>query len=290
MRKVGTTLTTPKASAKARARRNARRWLVGGAVFVAAALAATIGYGLTRHRSGGTATRNPAPPGLVKTITQVPAAVWEKVGTRGAPAPQAVTGATGAPNLLYVGAEGCPYCAAERWVLTVALSRFGTFSHLALMTSSGHDIYPNTPTFSFYGATYHSPYLHVQLMEIAGRHLGPNGFTPPLMSLDATQQQLYTHFDGPPYVPAADAGSIPFVLVGGRYLWIGSPEPPQLLHGLDWTQIADRVARGQGSAGQSILANANELTAALCATDGQQPAAVCRAPAIAQAQRTLGQP
>ena len=32
----------------------------------------------------------------------------------------------GKPEILYVGAEYCPYCAAERWAMVVALSRFGT--------------------------------------------------------------------------------------------------------------------------------------------------------------------
>jgi hypothetical protein len=32
--------------------------------------------------------------------------------------------------MLYIGAEYCPYCAAERWPLVMALSKFGTFSNL----------------------------------------------------------------------------------------------------------------------------------------------------------------
>ena len=34
------------------------------------------------------------------------------------------------PELLYIGAEYCPYCAASRWPLIIALSRFGTFKGL----------------------------------------------------------------------------------------------------------------------------------------------------------------
>ena len=36
----------------------------------------------------------------------------------------------GLPEVLYVGAEYCPFCAAERWALIVALSKFGSFSKL----------------------------------------------------------------------------------------------------------------------------------------------------------------
>src|SRR5215471_17073708 len=32
----------------------------------------------------------------------------------------------GKPEMLYIGAEYCPYCAAMRWSMAVALSRFGT--------------------------------------------------------------------------------------------------------------------------------------------------------------------
>ena len=40
------------------------------------------------------------------------------------------------PEILYIGAEYCPFCAAERWSMIIALSRFGTFSNLHFMTSS----------------------------------------------------------------------------------------------------------------------------------------------------------
>ena len=58
-----------------------------------------------------------------------------------------------------MGAEYCPYCAAERWALVMALSKFGTFTDLQGTTSSATDTNPSTPTFSFYGSTYTSKYL-----------------------------------------------------------------------------------------------------------------------------------
>src|SRR6266542_1300741 len=65
----------------------------------------------------------------------------------------------GLPRVVYVGAEYCPYCAAERWPVVIALSRFGSFSNLGLAHSSSTDAFPNTSTFTFHGATYHSQYL-----------------------------------------------------------------------------------------------------------------------------------
>src|SRR6266568_183753 len=47
--------------------------------------------------------------------------------------------ASGKPEIVYVGAEYCPFCAAERWALSVALSRFGSFSGLRLIHSSSTD-------------------------------------------------------------------------------------------------------------------------------------------------------
>jgi hypothetical protein len=59
--------------------------------------------------------------------------------------------------VLYAGAEYCPFCAAERWALATALSRFGTFTNLGTTASAGGQEYaPNTATLSFHGATYTS--------------------------------------------------------------------------------------------------------------------------------------
>ena len=61
--------------------------------------------------------------------------------------------------ILFVGAEFCPYCAAQRWPLIIALSRFGTFSGLQTTTSSSSIEYPNTITFTFRSATFTSQYI-----------------------------------------------------------------------------------------------------------------------------------
>ena len=61
--------------------------------------------------------------------------------------------------MLYYGAEYCPYCAAERWAIAAALSRFGTWSNLKITASSHTDVYAETHTFSYYGRHLHQP-LH----------------------------------------------------------------------------------------------------------------------------------
>jgi hypothetical protein len=63
----------------------------------------------------------------------------------------------GKPAIIFVSEESCPFCAAERWPLAVALSHFGTWSHLGTTRSSATDLYPNTATLSFRAARYTSP-------------------------------------------------------------------------------------------------------------------------------------
>src|ERR1700689_2716212 len=104
-------------------------------------------------------------------ITSVPAAAFNTVG-KGTASPLVPTKGNlpvlmsgGKPEVLYVGAEYCPYCAAERWAMTAALSRFGTFSGLHFIHSSSTDVYANTPTLSFYKSTYTSKYLSFEPVE-----------------------------------------------------------------------------------------------------------------------------
>jgi len=55
----------------------------------------------------------------------------------------------GKPAIVFVSEESCPFCAAERWSLAVALAHFGTWGHLGSTTSSATDVYPNTATLLF---------------------------------------------------------------------------------------------------------------------------------------------
>ena len=55
----------------------------------------------------------------------------------------------GKPAIVFVSEESCPFCAAERWPLAVALSHFGTWSQLGITQSAATDVYPGTATLSF---------------------------------------------------------------------------------------------------------------------------------------------
>ena len=53
----------------------------------------------------------------------------------------------GKPTFVYIGAQGCPFCAGMRWSIAIALSRFGNFSNLFYDRSATSDA--NVPTFTF---------------------------------------------------------------------------------------------------------------------------------------------
>lgn len=169
---------------------------------------------------------------------------------------------------LFVGGQFCPFCASMRWPFVKALSRFGTFSGLGQMHSqTGADGFNfSIPTYDFVHASYNSPYLTVRMVEVADANGNP------LQSLDNDETDLVNHLD--------PRGTIPFVFVGGTYV-AQLPFSPLLLQDRSYPQILAEVnAENPGQLGQAINTEADALTAALCTTDGAQPAAVCGQPAI----------
>jgi thiol-disulfide isomerase/thioredoxin len=221
--------------------------------------------------------------GLVSDVTSVPAHVLDAVG-RGSLAGDALTRVSGPaltsggkPELLYVGANFCPFCAAERWPMIIALSRFGTFSGLSTTRSSTTDEYPGTPTFTFYGSSYHSNYLSFAPVEETTNYRQGNSASPdvPYVTLQtptAAEQALLDKYD-----PGADGNSIPFIDIGNKYVEISNPEPygPQDLSGKNWSQIATALRDPATAIAQGADASANYLTAGICTLTGNQPATAC---------------
>jgi thiol-disulfide isomerase/thioredoxin len=187
------------------------------------------------------------------------------------------------PTVLYIGADWCPYCAAERWPLVIALSRFGRFERLNTNRSSSSDVFPDTVTWTFYKSRYVSPYIRLVAFETATRQ-GP---THPLETVTEPYLSVFETLDAPPRVPVGYNGSIPFVLVGGKYLWIGTSYSPALLVGQTWQSLIPSIRTNQIPMGPPINANANALTAAICLADGNRPATVCENPVIRALSRHL---
>ena len=192
----------------------------------------------------------------------------------------------GKPEVLYIGAEYCPFCASQRWPMVIALSRFGTFSGLGLTTSSATDVFPSTPTLTFHGSTYSSDVISFVAVETETNQLAASGVGyEPLETLTAEQQQLMQTFDVPPYT--SQAGSIPFTLIGNRFAIAGSSYPPDVLQGKTWQQIASALSDPSSPVAKQVLAAANMLTATICQLTDQQPSNVCSAPGVSSATASL---
>jgi hypothetical protein len=217
---------------------------------------------------------------IVSQITSLPASEFNAVGQGTAnnlikPVKgPALTGATGKPEVLYIGAEFCPYCAAQRWALIVALGRFGKFSGLQTTTSSSSDVYPNTPTFTFCGATYTSDYIDFRAVETSDRDKQP------LQTPTASEQQLWSKYD--------QGGSIPFIDFGNQYAMSSATFSPDLLGGASWQAIASELQDPNSAQAKAIVGSANLITAAICKTTSDKPASVCSSPAIQDLEKKLG--
>ena len=277
-------------AAEQRAERRNRLLLAGGAVVVVVGV--VLGLVLANGGGGSPSSSGTATPGPTGTalaavtaqLTSVPAATLDRVGTgQGVTSlPARITGnpltSGGKPEMLYIGAEYCPYCAAERWAMIVALSRFGTFSGLSTVRSAAQngagnaEPFPNTPTWTFYRSAYTSSYLTFTPVEQYTNVPDPStgGYTT-LMKLTAQQAALIGKYD------AANQGAIPFIDYGNRFTSAGASYDPGLLGNLTWAQIAADLHDPSSPVAKAVLGTANYATAALCELTGNKPAAACTA-------------
>jgi hypothetical protein len=219
----------------------------------------------------------PAGTTLENAIKNIPAATFDTVGKgTGVSPPTVISGAAltadGKPRVLYIGAEFCPYCAAERWAVVTALSRFGTFTGLGVTSSSSTDVYPSTATLSFHGATYDSSVLSFTGLEQTSNIADASGGYTPLDTVPAADSALLVKFD--------TQQSIPFVDFGNKYMVVGSSYLPDSLKGLTQTQIAADLMTPSSAVAQNVLGAANMISAVLCKMTDNQPAAVCSSSAV----------
>jgi hypothetical protein len=288
-------IAAQRASAKRTEMRN-RLLLAGGAVIAVIVVVVVLVVIKVNTKHNVTAPKLPAGPtgqslgGLIAQTTSVPESALTAVGAgTAASKPQTITSppaeltSGGKPEMLYMGAEFCPYCAAERWAMIVALSRFGTFTglnttHSAVVDGGGNsEPYPDTHTWTFYRSTFSSKYLVFTPVEmntnIPDKTTG--GYTA-LQTPTSAQQALLTKFDAPPYVPSSQYdGSIPFINFGNRYLIIGASYDPGVLQGLNWSQIAGDLKNPASPVAKGVLGTANYISAAICKLTGNQPATAC---------------
>ncbi len=275
-------------AAQQRAERRRRLLLALGAVAV---VIVVVGVLVVVRLAGGGKQTSTGPSGTADSqVVSALASVFAAVGTDAAQAsPSAITApaltAGGKPKILYIGAEFCPFCAAERWPVAVALSRFGTFSNLGTTHSASDDVYPNTPTLSFHGATYTSKYLSFTGVETTTNEK-VNGQYAPLDTPAAADQQTFDTYNRPPYVTSA--GSIPFIDIGGKLVSSGATYSPELLAGKTQAEVANALKDPSSPIAKAIDGSANVYTAAFCQLTGNQPTNVCTSAAVTAAAGKLG--
>jgi hypothetical protein len=281
-------IAAQRAAAQRLERRN-RLLITGGStllvlVIVGAFIAVKLSQGSSTP-SASSAGRTALPASVVSQVTNVPASTLDKVGKGAVPSftstpLSAVSGTTltnaGKPEMLYIGAEFCPLCAATRWSMAVALSRFGTLSPLHGIYSTSNDIDPHTATLTFYKSSYSSNYLVFTPVEneTVNRTL--------LQNTTAAQQALWQK-----YGSSSSGLGYPFIDIGNKYVITGSLFDPAVLKGLSWSQIAAALHNPSSPVAQAVNGAANVITAAICKTANGQPGSVCTSSAVTKASAAL---
>jgi hypothetical protein len=294
-----------------RAEQRKRIYIAGGSIL--AVIVVVLAIVLVKVNSGGgtagSASNGPtgtALTALTKQVTGVPASISDQVGGGNVNSSNFIPGSQiaaasaanagyyatvngkpltsgGKPEILYIGAEYCPFCGAQRWSMIAALSRFGTFSGLKTIHSSSSDTDPNTPTWSFYGSKYTSPYItFTSVEETTNERQGNSSNTSvPYVTLQtptAAQQALISQYD-----PGANGytGAIPFIDMGNKYVQVGNlyPYGPTVIDGKSWSQIGAALSQPKSAIAQGVLGSANYMTAGICKLTNNQPASACT-PAI----------
>jgi hypothetical protein len=186
----------------------------------------------------------------------------------------------GKPGAVFIGGEFCPYCAAERWALVNAFSRFGAFTGLKETTSSPWDTDPSTATFSFYGSSYQSNYVTFDTSEHESNDTTALNTRTTLQPLTPLESRLWGKYDNPE--------GFPFLDIGNKYFVLAPSYDPAVLSGLDQEDIASKLTNPKDPVTQAIVGTANYVTAAICEMTDQKPATVCSASGVTKAAKGLG--
>ena len=281
-------IAAQRAAQHKREMRNRMLWTGGSILGVIVIVVAFIVIKTTQCPASANSADSNSPTGtalpasVIKDVTTVPSSTLTAVAA-GTADPKSVTTVSsakpltsgGKPEVLYIGAQYCPYCAAERWALASALSRFGTFSGLSgLHSAGGQEVYPHTATLNFYKSKYASKYLTFTPVE------QETVSEKPLEKLTSAQTALITKYDAPPYVSASEQGAIPFIDFGGKYFVHGAQYNPQVLSGATWAQVAAALKDPSNAIAKGADGAANMITATICKTTNNQPSNVCTTPTI----------
>lgn len=234
--------------------------IAGGIVLAVAVLAIAVVSYMRSVNAHGTAAAASASLGLV--VPARPSGTTGNFHAVSAPYRQGRK-----PVLLFVSAQYCPFCGAERWSIVKALARFGTWSNLTSgRSSAGQSGFGAIPTYDLLTAQYQSRYVvfdHKDVADNAGR---------PLQTLSPNEQNLFNRYD--------PSGGIPLVYIDG-YAMSGSGYSPAELQGNTFTTVQHGLQQnGNAAYVHDINGEANLLTALLCKADSNRPATTCTNPSI----------
>ena len=253
-------------TARKRAEKRRRLLAAIGAVAVALSVVATlVTVKLTSTPVHQAASESAAPAVVMRQVTTVPTALLSRVNPGQVATPLQEVRTSGPPltingklAIVFVSEESCPFCAAERWPLTVALSHFGTWSRLGITKSSATDVYPDTATFSFRAARYRSAELTLRTTELT------DNAGHPLQAQTPLDAKLIATYDVPPYVNSVyQSGAVPFLDIGNQYILAGAQYDPQLLAGLSAAQIAGQLSNPSSPVAEAVDGAARVIVAAI---------------------------
>lgn len=169
--------------------------------------------------------------------------------------------------VFFMGAEYCPYCAAERWAIVRALQKFGQWSGLNQTMSAARDEqFLNLPTYDFTEATYTSTHI-----EFVSRETKDREFKPLQKLLKAEEKLLHK------YNPKKE---IPFLLIGGRFMQIGSGFTPKIFIGHTFRQTETELKKSESEIRKTIDEEASCIAALLCVSG--LPPELCKETGLAE--------
>jgi thiol-disulfide isomerase/thioredoxin len=177
--------------------------------------------------------------------------------------------------VFFMGAEYCPFCAAERWAVVRGLQKFGQWSGLKQTISAARDEpFLNLPTYDFTEATYASSHVEFVARELKNREFKP------LQKLLKTEEKLTRKYN-----PRKE---IPFLLVGGKFMQLGAGFTPKIFIGHTFRQTETELKKAESEIRKTIDAEANIIAALLCISG--LPPELCKETAVAErvAQANIG--
>jgi hypothetical protein len=187
---------------------------------------------------------------------------WEKAST-------AAWTSGGAPVFFFAGSIACPYCGGSSWAMYYALKAFGSWSGTTLGHSNPGDVAANgIPEVQFPDATLSSQYVSWNVLE---GNVDTQITIPPANS--CFQQAYISAYD--------TGGSIPFIVINGQYVHVGTLVDPTSLEGYTPQQINGQMLNQSQPAWGAVSPSMYMIEAFIVHSNGGVPGNVAHDPNVA---------